>query len=115
LAFYFHIFEIKHYKLPTKVNFGSYHTNTKHNRILTIFSGTSRWQQQLSQRGGKLPVCTVSHPSGTRILKYTAVRKVSQIAYIESSFAYPSKSATWTHPEPEKFSPHHFCFQSVST
>jgi hypothetical protein len=68
-------FGIKHYNMPTKVIFGSYRTNIKQNRILTIFSGASRWQQQLSQKGGKLPVCTVSHPRGTRILIYDAVDK----------------------------------------
>ena len=108
-------FGIKHYKLPTKVIFGSYRTNIKQNRILTIFSGASRWHQQLPQKGGKLPVCTASHPRGTRILIYATVRKVPQIAYIEGSYVYPSMSATWTHAEPEKFSPRHFCFLSVST
>jgi hypothetical protein len=108
-------FGIKHYKLPTTVIFGSYRTNKKQNRILTIFSEASRWQQQVSKKGGKLPVCTVSRPTGTRSLIYAAVRKVAQIAYIEGSHAYPSKSATWAHPEPEKFSPRHFCFQFDST
>ena len=108
-------FGIKHYKLPNKVIFCSYRTNTKQNQILTIFSVASRWQQQLSKKGRKLPVCTVSHPRGTRILIYAAVRNSPQSGYIEGSHAYPSKSATWSHSEPEKFSPRHFCFQFVST
>jgi hypothetical protein len=51
--------------------------------------------------------CTTATGCQPNCSKQIYQQVYQQIAYIEGSYAYPNKSATWTHPEPEKFSPRH--------